>query len=59
MKLKLDHLIIQSGGLAKNDILVNKNEFKNMIQFGLGEIMKVDKSKEYDIDKIIENSFKT
>lgn len=60
MKLKLDHLIIQSGGLSKSNILVNKNEYKDIIQFGLGNVLKIDNSvKEHNIDAIIENSFKT
>jgi len=59
MKLKLDHMIIQSGGLAKGNQVLGKSEYKNMIEFGLGQIMKVGNDHvENDIDKIIDNSFK-
>lgn len=57
IKLKLDQLIIQSGGLAKGAASLRNDEVKKIIDFGLSEIVKLDgNSKNLNLDAIIENS---
>jgi len=58
-KLKLDHLIIQTGRLAEKNTLVGKNEMAEWIQFGAQKILQAGEggiANEDDIDKILEIS---
>lgn len=57
IKLKLDQLIIQSGGLAKGSSALKNDDMKKIIDFGLSEIVKLEGgSNILNLDKIIENS---
>jgi len=63
LKLKMDHLVIQSGRLAQNNSKTNKNELQEWIAFGAQEILKAgeggSQSRMDDIEEIIERSLRT
>jgi len=63
LKLKMDHLVIQSGRLAQNNTKFNKSELQEWIAFGAQEILKAGSgdgnSKVNDIEDIIERSLQT
>jgi len=60
IKLKLDQLIIQSGGMTKGIIPLDKNEMKKIIEFGLNEIVKMElTTKPENIDALISSSYST
>jgi len=60
IKLKLDQLIIQSGGMTKGVIPLDKNEMKKIIEFGLNEIVKMElTTKPENIDALISSSYST
>jgi len=62
LKLKMDHLVIQSGRLAQNNLKTNKSELQEWIAFGAQEILKAgagEDNKVTDIEDIIERSLQT
>jgi len=64
LKLKMDHLVIQTGKLSQNNNKLGKNELQDWIAFGAQEILKTNtddpmNNKTLDIEEIIENSLKT
>jgi hypothetical protein len=63
LKLKMDHLVIQTGRLAQNNSKTNKNELQEWIAFGAQEILKAgeggSQSRMDDIEEIIEKSLRT
>lgn len=60
IKLKLDQLIIQSGGMTKGTTALDKNEMKKIIEFGLSEIVQMEgMSRPENIDALISSSYST